>query len=351
MATSQDIKLQIIDMLKRRGTYSESRNGIQHYTRCPFCGDSVKLNHAHLSVKINVDTDDPMVFRCLKCNISGIVSETFLEELDIFLDSDMRKSLKSFTKKSMRFAKLVNMEMERFFVPLYSHSSLVDRKLDYINNRLGTEFDLDSAHDHKFILNLYDFMKANDMLDKKTPYLSDLTNGMLQNLNDNYVGFLSTNNNCIVFRDITGMQKYRYYKVTINEKNVNMDSFYSTPSQIDIMYTHPIHIHMAEGIFDILSIKENLIKDTETNYFYASCGFGGVSIIKYLIHHGMNTGLNFHIYSDNDKTDWEHKRYLHNGSYLTNWMDHIFIHRNACSGEKDYGVPLSQISDSFIEIS
>ena len=130
-----------------------------------------------------------------------------------------------------------------------------------------------------------------------------------------------------------------------------MDSFYSTPSQIDIMYTHPIHIHMAEGIFDILSIKENLIKDTETNYFYASCGFGGVSIIKYLIHHGMNTGLNFHIYSDNDKTDWEHKKYLHNGSYLTNWMDHIFIHRNAFSGEKDYGVPLSQISDSFIEIS
>jgi hypothetical protein len=193
-------------------------------------------------------------------------------------------------------------------------------------------------------------MKANDILKKDRKVLANLSYNMLKMLNDYYVGFLSTNNNCIVFRDITGKQKYRYFKAVLNEKNINADSFYSVPGKIDLLYTHDINIHMAEGIFDILSIKENLIHDTSTNYFYASCGFGGVSIIKYLIHHGMNTGINLHIYSDNDKADWEHKRYLNNGSYLTEWMDHIFIHRNKYPNEKDYGIPLSRIHDFYKEL-
>ena len=112
------------------------------------------------------------------------------------------------------------------------------------------------------------------------------------------------------------------------------------------MYTHEIDVHVAEGVFDILSIKDNLIRDTEKNYFYATCGFGSVNIIKYLIHHGLNTGVRFHIYSDNDKSDWDHRKYLFNKNYLTEWIDRIYLHRNRFANEKDYGVPISRIHDT-----
>lgn len=346
---NQDIKFIMIDELKRRGTYSVSTNGIQHYTRCPYCGDSLNLNHAHLSVKINTDTEDPMLFRCLKCGVSGIVIDTFLDELGITLDSDSKRLLKSFTKKSMRYAKLTNLDCENYYVPLYSNDYMTMKKLEYLNNRLGTEFDLGKAQEHKIVLNIAEFMRANEIKGKNRKILT-ISDGMLKRLNSDYIGFLSTNNNCIVFRDITGKNKYRYYKAILNEKNVNMDSFYSFPGKFDLLYTNEVNVHMAEGIFDILSIKENLIKDESENFYYASCGFGGVSIIKYIIHHAMNTGINFHIYSDNDKKDRDHWKYLYNGSNLTEWIDHIYIHRNMYEGEKDYGVPLSNIIDSHKSI-
>lgn len=344
---SIDMKLAIIDMLQQRGTYSVSTSGIQHYTRCPFCGDSQNLSHAHLSVKINTDNDnEPMVYRCLKCNVSGLVTEDFLDELDVYIDTDMRKSLKTYTKKSMRYAKLTNMDAEKFIVPLCRETDRNLSKLRYVNDRLGLSLDLADAQNRKMILSIGEFMKANDILSTKREYLTALSTHQLKVLEDCYVGFLSTNNNCIVFRDITGTQKYRYYKAVLNERNVNIDSFYSVPSSIDLLYTHDIDVHMAEGIFDILSIKENLHADESHQYFYAACGFGGVSILKYLIHHGINTGIRLHIYSDNDKTDWSHKKYLYKNSALTSWIDRIYIHRNQFPGEKDYGIPMERIVDS-----
>lgn len=286
-----------------------------------------------------------MVYRCLKCNVSGLVTETFLEELGIFLDTENRKMLKSFTKRSMKVAKLVNMDVEKFYVPLFQDSSLCKRKLSYIRDRLHIELDLNKAQEHKIILNFFDFLKANDLLEPDDHHLIGIDYNNMMNLNENYVGFLSTNNNAIIFRDITGKQRYRYFKVVLNNRNVNADAFYSVPFKLSLMYTHEVHVHIAEGIFDILSIKENLIRNTETNYFYATCGFGSVNIIKYLIHHGINTNVYLHIYSDNDKTDWNHKRYLFNKNYLTEWIDHIYIHRNKYKNEKDYGVPLVQIND------
>lgn len=312
----------------------------------PFCGDSVNQNHGHLSIKIDVASDSPMVYRCLKCNVSGLVNDTFLEELGVFLDSENRKQLKSFTKRSMKIARLVNLDVENYIVPLYQDSSLCERKIHYIHDRLNIDMNVSNAKDYKIVLNFFEFLKANNLLEPDDHHLVGLNYSTMKMLNEYYVGFLSTNNNCIVFRDITGEQKYRYFKVVLNGKNVNMDSFYSIPSRLPLMYTNDIHVRVAEGVFDILSIKENLIRDTEANYFYATCGFGSVNILKYLIHHGMNTGVHFHIYSDNDKTDWNHTKYLFTKNYLTEWIDHIYIHRNRHDNEKDYGVPLARIQDT-----
>ena len=55
--------------------------------RCPFCGDSVKnANSAHLSIRINPDDDHPLVFRCLRCNSTGIFNGTTLTMIGIYSD-------------------------------------------------------------------------------------------------------------------------------------------------------------------------------------------------------------------------------------------------------------------------
>ena len=336
---NQDIKYKVIEMLKGKRAYHVSVNGKQHYTRCPYCGDSRNLSHAHLSVFIDVYTDEPMKFRCLKCDTKGLVTETVLEELDLPLDQSTYKELKAFNRKAMRLGKYVDAEIEKFIVPLYQENQKNLSKLRYLNDRLGTSIDFAKARDYKVILNLFDFMVANEI---KT--IDGLTYPMMENLDQNYIGFLSCNNNCIVFRDITGNQKYRYFKVILNPKNVNADTFYSIPNSIPLMYTHDIHVHITEGIFDILSVQQNIIQTLENHYFYAACGYGGITILKYLVHHGINTGITLHIYSDNDKTDWNHKKYLNND--ITEWIDQIYIHRNQFGNEKDYGVPVDRIIDS-----
>lgn len=346
---SADLKFFIIDLLQKEPAYHQSRNGVQHYVRCPFCGDSRNVNHSHLSIKIDTDNEnEPMLYRCLKCNSSGLVSNTFLEELDIFIESSVKRDLKLFGRKSMKINRLVNNDMEKYSVPLYSNDHVYQSKLEYLNSRLGIQVSLNTAKDYKIILNLFDFIKFNE-IDKNPNLFSSLSYSMMKNLNNNYIGFLSTNNNCIIFRDITGKQKYRYFKVVINEKNVNQDSFYSLPSKISLMYTNDINIHITEGIFDILSVKENVIKESINNYYYAMCGFGGLSILKYVIRHGMTTGITLHIYSDNDKYDWEHKRYLSSG-YISEWLDNVLMHRNTFKNEKDYGVPSHQIIDTSYKL-
>lgn len=341
---NQDIKFQLIELLKQRGAYSHSVNNKQHYTRCPYCGDSQNLSHAHLSIKIDVESDSAMVYRCLKCGVTGMVTINTLEELGLYVDNDMRKELKSYNRKAMVMGNLVNLEFERYVAPV-SNDVLSKYKLKYINDRLGINLTPEEAKEEKIVLSINDFMKENHLTK-----IDGLNSWMLQNLENNYVGFLSCNNNVIIFRDTTGKQKYRYYKIIINPKNVNQDTFFATPNRISLMYTNNIHVHIAEGTFDILSVKHNLIKKTDNNYFYAMCGYGSISILKYLIHHGINTGITLHIYSDNDKTDWNQKKYLFNKTYITEWIDHIYIHRNGYQTEKDYGVSLANIMDTHTSI-
>ena len=242
----------------------------------------------------------------------------------------MVDAVKSINRKASRTGKVVNMEFERYFVPKYQDNQLNRSKLQYVNQRLGTNLTYDDAKDYKILLNLFDFMSANDI-----SKIDGLYWQWMKELNNSYVGFLSCNNNRITFRDITGKNKYRYYKVLLNDKNLNSDTFYSLSNKIPLMYTDDVHIHMAEGIFDILSIKENLPIHNNHDLYFASCGFGGTVIIKYLLHHGINTGIHFH------------KRYLFNKQHYTEWIDRVYLHRNQFLGEKDYGVPSSNIIDRY----
>ena len=107
----------------------------------------------------------------------------------------------------------------------------------------------------------------------------------------------------------------------------------------------PIKIHIGEGPFDILSVFYNLRNMNKTHNIYAAIGGKSyVNILKLFIQDLGLINVEFHIYIDNDISDWD----IHNiYEYMNIFNLNIFIHRNIYPGEKDFGVPLSKIREQI----
>lgn len=344
----KELKQLIIDGLSDLPVYYPNRTNTQHVIRCQACGDSRTLSHAHLSIHIDVDDDLPMFYRCFKCNDSGIVNRAKLIEWGVVLDADSEASLGIYNKKSKKkYRTKFSDKWEDYFAPEIDPTTLSEMKLAYLNARLGSDFTLTDAQKLKIVTSLEAFYSANYMK-------GNLDRSMRRNIESRYIGFLSTNNNRIMFRNTSAVipdTDYRWYNVILNSDNMNPYTFYSIPNSIDMYYTHDINIHIAEGIFDILSIYHNVNGDlTDNNFYYASCGSSALNVLDFLIDRGINTGLNVHIYADKDKSDYFHMKYLLKDTNVYQWCKNIFIHRNRFENEKDYGVPSSRIEDSCRKI-
>ena len=343
--TDASLKQEIIDKLAEFPVYYPNRTRTQHVIRCPECGDSHNPSHAHLSIRIDVDDDLPLFYRCFRCNASGMLTWDKLYEWDIRISNDAVESLKMYTRKSKKKHKhQFSDEFEDFIVPSLPDDVIDIMKVEYINARLGTGYSPEDLRKMKIVTNLNGFCETNHVK-------PDIPLYMKQQIQNYFVGFLSTNNNRIMFRNtktqLSG-NDFRWYNVILNEKNMNTSTFYSIPNRIDLYYTDPIHIHIAEGAFDILSIYENVMnRNSDHNYYYASCGAAASNILNFLIDRGINTGITLHLYADKDKSDAFHMKYLKYESNLYQWCDKIIIHRNGFGTEKDYGVPKERIHDTY----
>lgn len=344
MGDVKEVKHRILSLLKTLDVCIPNTMETQWTVRCPYCGDSKDASHGHLSIKIDLSSDDLMVWRCFKCNASGIVNDILLKDLGLYLDSDDKALLKSSLNKVSKFNKFLNDYIEKIEIPQYN-SELAVRNLEYINKRLGTNLTLNDAYKYNMILDLHAFMKHNFL--KSIPNVSDK---MLNFIAYNYVGFLTANKNTLVFRlvsNITSAKRYLKYK--INPLNMNPSGFYSIPQVIDILSNEHVHVHIAEGIFDILSIYQNLYScnsNNERNLFFASCGFGPMTIMQYLVYSGIGSNIILHNYCDNDKTDEEVLGTIYKHEEMVPWCKEIYFHRNGFNGEKDFGVPIDRIIDS-----
>lgn len=342
-----EIKYKIISLLKTLDVYTPNSLHTQHVVRCPYCGDSKNPTSGHFSIKIDVDSDDAMIYRCFKCPEAGLLTMDTLGDLGLYADEEVSISLKSFNRKIVKKNKYLSNNIKSYVIPTVSDTDLNIQKLSYFNSRMGFEYNLAEAQGLKIIINFKDFLKVNEI--KSIPLVSDK---YINFISYNYIGFLGTDNNTISFRcirDDKSMKKH--IKVKLDPYSIHPASFYNIPNRIDLMYTNDIHIHIAEGVFDIASIYTNLLnRDTSNNLFYGANGFSYLSILRYIIFTGINTGIHLHIYSDSDKTDENHKYYLFKKSPLYVWCDAIYIHRNGSIGEKDYGVPKERIIDTFKKI-
>ena len=347
------VKERIINALSELPGYRNS--GTQHVVRCPFCGDSDNFGHSHFSIKIDPDdSSTPMLFRCFKCEYTGILNASILDELQLNVDNDVIFEI-SKIKSTSRYNKRLNTKLENYVILGSADKTLVNKKIKYIESRIGISLNENEWLQMKVVFNIWDFIAANEI--KQLP---GLYNKQIDFLNRYYIGFLSFNRNLVSLRILDDkIQANRWYKAKINKDNMDNNSFYSIPNSFDLMYTEDVNIHIAEGIFDILSIFYNVNNaNKENNFYYAICGFGYSTVIDNIISMGINTEINLHIYADNDKEDNVILRQI-----LTKrnkpWFKSLYIHRNIHEyidddGDrkitKDFGVPKSMIKETIRRI-
>jgi hypothetical protein len=306
------------------------------YIRCPICGDSQKhINHPHCSIWVK--EGQPLIYHCWICEESGVVNHTFLKQVNIYdvkLYTALAKYNKSTAKALGRSTKNLLKKGEARPLDIPEIRDCHQYKIDYVSNRLGIPFTKKSLEYLRVITSLKDFLKINSLTPNKT-WAEKLD--MFEN---HYVGFLTMDRTCIVFRALTPDMKLRYIKYDIyNYKGLGFgEGCYTIPMRVDPL-AETITFNMTEGIFDILGVFFHVHKaNTENTIYVAVCGSGYTRVVKNFLKKGFMTNLDINIYSDLDKQrDWYQPI-----SDLSPWFHSISLYYND-TGEKDFGVPKDKI--------
>lgn len=329
-------------------TFPDARpasGGKEVVLKCRFCGDSKDPRSKHFYISLGYDNKPPM-FNCFKCNESGILSSKQLRMLSVY-DSDMCISLDKHNTQLMKlpsnniYKHTGHYKLSNRYI---SDNDLSNAKLGYINKRLGVNLSYQDLLDNKIILNLHDLLGSNNIT-KFTRH-----DNIVNQLSESFIGFISMDNSFINMRNLRPGKVYesidkRYVNYNIFGNVDNSKRYYVIPNDVNLLNPNPIKIHIGEGPFDILSVFYNLRNTDKNHNIYAS--IGGKAYLNILRMFTQDLGLiniEFHIYIDNDITDWEISNIW---EYMNIFKLNIYIHRNMFPGEKDFGVDISRIQEQI----
>lgn len=281
--------------------------GDESRIRCPFCGDSQSdLNDAHLYIHNKA----PFKYYCFKCSSYGVVNDNFLNRLIVNESSFeigqyLNQKRKEYSKSSN--IRTTGKKIHKYFSKQTSFEISSDKylyKLDYLNNRLGTNISKEDLSKFKIILNIQDFFNFNEIDIRNRFFNKDLQKLFFQ-LRENYIGFLSVDKNVIIFRNVdpncSKDERYNNFRVFLTDDFVTKKT-YTISNSIDI-YRPNYNIVITEGVIDILGVYHHLYKNEnfdESNYiFLANNGKSYTTTLKYLNSLSLLDN-NVTIYSDTD---------------------------------------------------
>lgn len=332
-----DILVRLKDLLLTLPYSKENGSHTHVMIRCPICGDSVK-HHNSTHCYVNIEYGKPLSYYCFSnCNDGHWINSHFLNALgitDTALINEIRKYNRSFMDGNDLYeSKFIIYGNKKSIIPEYDKTSDYLYKLDYINKRLGSDLKLHECKSLKIILSLNDFLYSNN-------FYPNMSNYMVKKLNEDYVGFLSSDNSYIIFRDITGKNNIRYINYPVFKNSGNWGSkLYIIPGEYDLM-SNDIECNITEGVFDILSCFINLNNKNKMNVLYSAVnGAGFIGVIKKILHVGFINNLNINIYSDSDKS----AEYYKSLKEINIFCKSLNLFYNIYPGEKDIGVPKDRI--------
>ena len=329
------LKSQIPDALDASG-------GSELVCHCKYCLDN-SPGHGHLYIKIPQTKDEAILFYCFKCHASGILTSKVLLDWGIY-NAEIAATLDNLSKTHR--SPYIGYNKQRFqFVNHVTDVNLANMKLKYINDRIGTNLTINECLRQKIIFNLKDALDYNE-IDTYTRSLS-----IINQLNWSFLGFLSLDNNFVNLRRICDegivyetIDK-RYITYNIHNSQNNNEKFYVLPTSIDLIKLRTLDIHIAEGPFDILSIKYNL-RYNSPGIFAAVTGSNYKKLIWTLITVYKIVSFNLHIYPDNDR--YGNDEVIDDLAQLFwPYLGEMVIHRNCYQNEKDFGVPLNRIDEKI----
>lgn len=331
-------------LLSKLPVAKSASGGDEVVTRCRYCSDSKDRTHGHMYISIPNNNGDVSTFYCQKCHTSGIVDSRRLLEWGIF-DTDVSSYLSSVTGKSNK--KVYNIDHIRYNTRnIIYDNELAIKKLNYLNSRLGTNLTLQQALNDNIVFNLKDILRFNN--------IQNLTRhqNIIDQINKVFMGFLSFDRNFINFRKLckdgivhSSIDK-RYINYNIYGKKDNTEKFYIIPSNIDISSYNRIKVHIAEGPFDILSIKWNLNNGDNNAIYCAITGSGYKGVLMNLLTIQKIFWIELHMYPDND--DVGNKMVRDAINFIRPYNIPTYIHKNNIS--KDFGVSILDIKESIIKI-
>ena len=327
--------------------FNNSRTKEEIIIRCEFCGDSIKnSSHAHFFI----ENKSPYIFYCQKCGIKGIFSKDTAKEFGIFdtelfshltvVKNELRASLGE-KKYKMLYTKNIST-----IIPPMKYDSIELRNINYINERIGAQFDSTYVQKLKLVLNVEELYNVNNLdslnYDKVIESKIDL-------FNEHYVGFLSYDKNFISFRNISAKDKRRYEIFNIFGALDNTAKFYTIQGRINLLNPN-FKLIITEGIFDIISVWHNIYNelDEENVIFVAATGTGFMKVFTTFMRFGF-LDMDVEFYADSDFLIDQKEKY--NNAFFKKIKDNfifnsfeVFYNTKLDPKEKtDFGVPKSEI--------
>lgn len=351
------------DYLREEKGGKIASGGAQVIIRCPWCGDSKDPRSAHLYIGPNKKRGRVISYYCFLCGRGGTINPQFFRDINCYdvglidrvLNYNHETAIKygsgkkidyEYKKPNINNSNEENIEFNYNFEQSF-------KKLAYINNRLGLNLSFEDLDQLKIILNLEHYIRSNHIrgISRKKNVLDELTN--------KHIGFLSVDNTYVVMRSIVDpseldpsiQTRYTNYQLYPNRHIAH--TFYVIPCQIDI--NREVHVHIAEGCFDILGIYFHGDKSKRTgNELFAACSGRTfyLDVLKYLavIPNIPTCACTVDLYLDKEKDgsvkmDKKMKEII---DTIEELALEISIHVNDYPGEKDFGVTPDRIIDSII---
>lgn len=282
----------------------------KEYTcQCPYCSD----NHEHCYVKIDVNTDDPVVFWCHKCTAHGMVKQDFLDKLD----TDIRVPFFKGGNK-LRVTKGVSVVV---IDDILSEKDDISRVCSYIEERVGVYPTFDDLKIFQYIGNpkkyAVDYLGYNgDGKPFWNRHWFKLTNGG------------------IIGRWGKGDKDDTLRWLRFKSPRVSAKGLYSMKKGFDPF--KDVNVCIAEGIMDVIGLYYNY--PVENGVYIATLGKGYESGITHMLSKGLfGSSINIKIFLDSNVSPLD----VHIDPLMKRLFNKIEMYHNVIGD--DFGLPKNEV--------
>jgi hypothetical protein len=307
--------------------------------RCPACGDSRKdpyKGHFYIQNK------PPFKYYCQRCTAKGIMSSHMLQQLNV-TDYDVinmvNKSLTEYQKKlTYKYGNEINYFNNKIldFYPK-QYTGLENKKIQYVENRLGIKLIESDLDKYKMIVNFKDFLQHN-RIDITKRLKNDRDRELIGKLQNHCVGFLSADKNTIIFRSLDeNLTGFRYHNYSLFPDAIDSKKFYAIKKILDLSLSEH-KIIMTEGILDVIGVYNHIFKRDDEPLYISNNGKSFLFVLDYLASLSL-LNVNIEIYSDKD-VNLKFYEYVMRENRLAKFNG-LTVYYNQI--DKDYGVNKSKI--------